>query len=183
MTKAIENMRIPGCGTIIFALGMAAMDKQHFYEKVLQKRGEAGLDQLLTFFEDQFKSLPSEIINNPEKVMAMRQAVAEEFDGRDEQIIKNAAEKVVTAFENRLVAKSLLTRENSLDSTAAQAKVDFGVSMGEAMKASMDLGRLVAYTLPVVRNWRFRSEIKKYGEPQGAVTPGLFEEVCNLVKN
>lgn len=176
-----EIMKNPGCGIAFLVAGLTQMDNPKFYTNVLKKHGEPGLDQILLMYHEQLSQLPTEIINNPQKVSQMRQAVAETYRGTDEQIKKQAADKVVTALESRLIAMGLSKRESE-EIPTPQAKIDFGVDMGSAVKACLDFPRLAMYALPIVRSIESTREIREYGEPQQPVNPDLFLEICGLVE-
>jgi|GEM_PF-3741337 len=179
--KSAEKIKNVGCGTIIFAIGLTQVANPKIYEMAYKKRGEPGLHEVLNIFEESLKDKPLEIIDNPEKVLAMRAAVETSFNGEEQQIEKQAALKVVEMYMKRLVSKGLLT-ENEKETTRIQALIDYGVAAGEATRATLGIGRIITYSMPGIRNVASGLEIKKYGTFQELPTPELFDTVIDLVK-
>lgn len=181
MKQSNEFNRNPGCSTLMIGIGLLAMDRPATYELAYKRGGEKTLESVVDFFEQGFKQLPREVIDNPEKVSQMRDAIEEHYTDETEQLLKSAALKVAKALENRLEVKSILTKEPG-DPAKKEALIHYCVSVGEALKATTDIPRVLSYAMPVIRDVAMRLEINRFGAPQEVVNFDLAEDVVNLVK-
>jgi uncharacterized protein with PIN domain len=177
MKKTLEGAANFGCGTIIFATASVAIDKRIVYEMAYDSGGRSGVEPALDMFEESMKGLPPEVIDNPEKVKTIRPAVERKYVQKSEKRKREAALKVVDMLEARLVAKNIVKS----DRPEREKLADYGVAAGKATRATLDMGRIVAYAIPITRPIAMRHEIRKYGVPQEAVTPELLTEVVRLV--
>jgi hypothetical protein len=172
MKRNIENSKNFGCGTLLLAIGTTTIDRRATYEMISKAKGDAGLHEVTQLFGEMYTNLPKDVIDDKDKVSQMRVAVMNKYNGDEEQLTKAAADKVADMFEKRLEAQNNPNR---------QTLINYALAQGAAIKATLDIPRLVVCAVPIIREIVMKVETRKYGAPQSSVSPELINSVVKLV--